>query len=112
MAFDVQPAVLEGECVRLEPLSARHAQGLFNCGQQADDWAWMPRVCFADLADCRQWVDEAQGSSVLPTSKKRASRLMSGPIRGDRGRKTTAPSAVRARDRTIVVGGRGSAPVR
>jgi RimJ/RimL family protein N-acetyltransferase len=62
MAFDVQPVVLEGEHVRLEPLSAKHAQGLFECGRQGDDWAWMPRGCFADLADCRQWIDEAQAT--------------------------------------------------
>jgi RimJ/RimL family protein N-acetyltransferase len=59
MAFDVQPVVLEGEHVRLEPLSAKHAEGLFNCGQQADDWAWMPHGCFSDLAECQRWIDEA-----------------------------------------------------
>jgi RimJ/RimL family protein N-acetyltransferase len=62
MVFDVQPVVLEGEHVRLEPLSAGHAQALFNCGQQVDDWAWMPRGCFTDLADCQRWIDEAQAT--------------------------------------------------
>ena len=27
-------------------------------GEQAD-WAYMPRACFVDLADTRQWIDEA-----------------------------------------------------
>jgi RimJ/RimL family protein N-acetyltransferase len=62
MAFDVQSVVLEGEHVRLEPLSGKHTQDLFNCGQQMDDWAWMPRGCFTDLADCQRWIDEAQAT--------------------------------------------------
>ncbi len=50
---------LEGVRVRLEPLCQDHAQGLFNRGQQVDDWAFMPRSCFVDMADTRQWIDEA-----------------------------------------------------
>lgn len=59
MAFIVTPVTLEGQFLRLEPLSREHAQGLFNRGQQADDWAYMPRPCFVDVADCRHWIDEA-----------------------------------------------------
>jgi len=51
--------VLHGEQVRLEPLSQSHAQGLFLRGCHAPDWAYMPRSCFIDLADTRQWIDEA-----------------------------------------------------
>lgn len=63
MSFDVQPVVLEGRRVRLEPLSQEHAQGLYNRGQQAEDWAYMPRGCFVDLADCRHWIDEANAAT-------------------------------------------------
>ena len=28
-------------------------------GQQVEDWAYMPRACFVDMADTRQWIDEA-----------------------------------------------------
>ena len=59
MLFDVKPLVLEGEGVRLEPLSQDHAQGLFNRGHYASDWDYMPRACFIDMADTRQWIDEA-----------------------------------------------------
>lgn len=59
MFFEVNPVRLKGESVRLEPLSQEHAQGLFNRGHEAADWAYMPRSCFVDMADTRQWIDEA-----------------------------------------------------
>lgn len=55
----VEPVVLEGETIRLEPMSQEHAQGLYNRGRNAQDWAYLPRDCFIDQADCRQWIDEA-----------------------------------------------------
>ncbi len=55
----VKPVVLEGEYIRLEPLSQAHAQGLYTRGRDTADWAFMPRRCFIDLADTRQWIDEA-----------------------------------------------------
>jgi len=51
--------VLEGSAVRLEPLGPGHAQGLYNRGRVAPDWAYLPRSCFVDLADTRQWIEEA-----------------------------------------------------
>jgi RimJ/RimL family protein N-acetyltransferase len=67
MSLQVKPVVLEGESLRLEPLGQQHAQGLYNRGRNALDWAYMPRACFVDLADARQWVDEALADeSQLP----------------------------------------------
>ncbi len=63
----VEPVTLEGDCVRLEPLGQGHAQGLYNRGRSAADWAYMPRACFIDMADARQWIDEAiQAADQLP----------------------------------------------
>lgn len=59
MSFDLRPVTLEGAHVRLEPLAEHHAAGLFAVGRQADDWAYMPRSCFASEVDCRGWVREA-----------------------------------------------------
>jgi RimJ/RimL family protein N-acetyltransferase len=76
--MDVQPLMLQGEHVRLEPLGSQHAQGLFSRGQQRDDWDYMPRGCFVDLADCRHWIDEALATpgqlpfAIVETSKNRA----------------------------------------
>jgi RimJ/RimL family protein N-acetyltransferase len=58
MNFDAKPVTLVGEHVRLEPLAEEHAGGLFNRGQEQADWAYMPRACFTDLADCRHWIAE------------------------------------------------------
>ncbi len=55
----VTPVTLNGQAVRLEPLSQAHAQGLYNRGRTASDWEFLPRSCFVDLADTRQWIDEA-----------------------------------------------------
>jgi N-acetyltransferase len=59
MSLRVRPLVLQGEAVRLEPLSPEHAHGLYNRGRSAADWAYLPRACFVDLADARQWIEEA-----------------------------------------------------
>jgi len=61
-SFDVRPVVLEGLHVRLEPLAEDHAPGLLAQGQQREDWAWMPRGPFTDLADCRQWIAQANNT--------------------------------------------------
>lgn len=55
----IEPVTLRGEGLCLEPLSQDHAQGLYNRGRYAPDWLFMPRGCFIDLADTRQWIDEA-----------------------------------------------------
>jgi len=55
----VEPVVLTGETLQLEPLRQEHAQGLYNRGRSAGDWSYMPRACFIDMADTRQWIDEA-----------------------------------------------------
>ncbi|MBE9537669.1 MAG: GNAT family N-acetyltransferase [Proteobacteria bacterium] len=78
MFFQVNPVILEGEGLRLEPLSQEHAQGLFNRGQYAADWDYMARACFIDMADTRQWIDEALNTpnqlafAIVETGKGKA----------------------------------------
>ena len=78
MIFDTKTPILRGDAVRLEPLSQEHAQGLFNRGQNRADWDYMPRACFVDLADTRQWIDEALNTAgqepfaLVETGKGRA----------------------------------------
>ena len=73
----LQEANLEGSQVRLEPLDQAHAQGLFVRGRHQPDRAYMPRGCFVDLADTRQWIDEARGSegqqpfAIVETAKNK-----------------------------------------
>ena len=63
MFFEVKPVTLEGSGLRVEPLAQEHAQGLFNRGQHTPDWDHMARACFVDMADTRQWIDEALRTS-------------------------------------------------
>lgn len=73
-----RPVVLAGRGVRLEPLSQEHAQGLYNRGRSQGDWAYLPRPCFVDLADTRQWIGEALAApaqlpfAIIETHKERA----------------------------------------
>ena len=72
---EVLPLTITGGHVRLEHLSQEHAHGLYNRGCYAADWQYMPRGCFVDLADTRQWIDEALAATaqlpfaIVETSK-------------------------------------------
>ncbi len=54
----VEPVVLEGSFVRLEPLSLDHLPGLTSVGLDADIWRWMP-VAIQTPGDMRTYVDAA-----------------------------------------------------
>lgn len=77
MSLNISPVTLPGNAVRLEPLSQSHAQGLYNRGRAGADWAYMPRACFIDMADTRQWIDEALSTAdqlpfaIVETRKNR-----------------------------------------
>jgi N-acetyltransferase len=74
----VKPVQLRGEGVLLEPLSQEHAQGLYNRGRSEADWAYLPRTRFIDMADTRQWIDEALATPaqlpfvIIETGKHKA----------------------------------------
>ena len=80
MPLRIEPVVLGGTAVRLEPLSQDHAQGLYNRGRGQAGWAYMPRGCFVDLADTRQWVEEALAATgqlpfaIVETARNPATR--------------------------------------
>jgi RimJ/RimL family protein N-acetyltransferase len=59
MVMKVVQPVLEGQHVRLEPLSEAHVDGLFGIGQRQEDWAYMPTGAFASREDAEQWVQQA-----------------------------------------------------
>ena len=78
MFLNVKPVTLKAEGLRLEPLGQEHAQGLFNRGQYSPDWDFMARACFIDMADTRQWIDEALSTpnqlpfAIVETGKGKA----------------------------------------
>lgn len=59
--------VLEGELVRLEPLTAAHAQALFDAASESDDadlyrWTWVPRSREA----AEEYIAKAQDKLFVP----------------------------------------------
>ncbi len=86
MAMNVVPVTLENDLVRLEPLMLKHASGLFNIGQEAEDWAYLPRPCFQSLADTEEWILQAhrfleQGEHISFAIIDRRSGLIAGSTR-------------------------------
>ncbi|MGD0265755.1 MAG: GNAT family N-acetyltransferase [Candidatus Methylomirabilota bacterium] len=57
--FDPKPVTLEGSHVRLEPLARRHAEDLFEVGQDETIWPYMSRPPLKSVEDARAWIDQA-----------------------------------------------------
>jgi len=55
------PVTLNGQHIRLEPLSKDHAPGLFEAGRYPQVWDFMSRgpAPFAAIADAERWIDDA-----------------------------------------------------
>lgn len=51
--FDPKRVTLEGRHVRLEPLARRHAEDLFEVGQDETIWPYMPRPPLKSVEDTR-----------------------------------------------------------
>ena len=54
----VEPVVLEGESVRLEPLTAEHTPALIEVGMEPTIWKWTNNVVNS-VADIERYVGEA-----------------------------------------------------
>lgn len=59
MGLQIEPQRLAGRHVILEPTRLDHAPGLFAIGRDAEDWKYLPRGCFTDLADATAWTAQA-----------------------------------------------------
>jgi RimJ/RimL family protein N-acetyltransferase len=53
------PIVLKGENARLEPLDAKHAEGLFAIGQEEKIWRYLLRPKLESVADALSFVEDA-----------------------------------------------------
>ncbi len=54
----VEPVVLEGEHVRIEPLDPSHAEGLFEIGREPSIWSWLSLPPFGALEDATAYIDQ------------------------------------------------------
>ena len=55
--MDLQPVILVGEHVRLEPVGQQHAWDLYAVGKEESIWRYLPRPAFTDLDDAREWIE-------------------------------------------------------
>jgi len=66
----IEPVVLEGKHVRLEPLTLGHIDALCEVGGDAEIWRWNPYIQVGDRAGIRAFVEFALGEqaagSALP----------------------------------------------
>lgn len=53
------PCTLEGEHVRLEPLTLAHAPDLFTAAQDPEIWQWMPVPTPAHVSEVEAWIRDA-----------------------------------------------------
>ena len=102
---DLSPT-LDGRLVRIEPLAARHEEGLREAAADPRTWRWMPFVPTADAESFHGWMTDALaksaegieapfcvldagsgrplGSTPLPGASARASRASRSAGRGSR----------------------------
>lgn len=67
MSFDPRPVLLEGRHVRLEPLTAAHAEGLFAAARDAVIFKYLMIPPFDSVATVGAWIDEALRAQAAGT---------------------------------------------
>ena len=97
----VEPVVLTGKHVRLEPLTRQHVAGLAVAGQDASIWRWMPYGEVTSVEKMRQWVDNILARRAEGTDQPFAVvHLASGKIAG-----STRYMEIRPAHRGLEIGG-------
>src|SRR5437867_13303808 len=61
-----RPVTLEGQHVRLEPLSMEHLDALWRAGSDEEIWRWMP-VQVRTLEEMRAYIEEALAEQAAGT---------------------------------------------
>lgn len=83
MSMNVQPVILSGKIVRLEPLSFEHAPGLAAIGCDPEIWRYMLYGVMQNETDIRRWITDLLNRQTsegdLPFS---VFHLLSGRIAG------------------------------
>jgi RimJ/RimL family protein N-acetyltransferase len=101
----VEPVVLEGRLVRLEPLRADHLPALAAVALDPDIWRWT-RTRVTSVADLRAWMEEALEQAALGKALPWVTMSRpSGKIIG-----STRYMDIDARNRGLEIGGTWIAP--
>ncbi len=61
--MQVRPIILEGQVVRLEPLSGGHEPALWEMAQEREIWTYMS-ILVEQRTDFAQWMDAALGAAA------------------------------------------------
>jgi RimJ/RimL family protein N-acetyltransferase len=77
MLSDLQPVVLRGNQVCLEPLEDHHAEELFAVGRDEGLWRYLPGVRFTSQEDARRFVEHALVNSAFGNELQFVIRLFS-----------------------------------
>lgn len=68
--MSIEPCILVGKIVRLEPLQAQHADDLFLAGQEREMWLYMSSNPCVSRETMQQWITETlllqQAGECLP----------------------------------------------
>lgn len=97
----VNPVVLTGNYIRLEPLSEDHVPGLAAIGMDDTIWQYMPYGLMHDETDIHRWVRSILHQSAKGTDLPFvAIHLASGRIAG-----TTRYMEIRSEHRNLEIGG-------
>lgn len=65
MDANIESTALEGNLLRLEPLTDTNADALYHVGKDADVWTWLPRPEFTSLSDTKRWIQHANQLELL-----------------------------------------------
>jgi RimJ/RimL family protein N-acetyltransferase len=66
LMVDPTETVLEGELVRLEPLTTAHLDDLWDASRDAATWRWLSIVQPGTRAELGAWLDDALASDDVP----------------------------------------------
>ncbi|MES1167957.1 MAG: GNAT family protein [Oleiharenicola lentus] len=86
MSFDPKPILLEGRHVRLEPLSLRHAEGLFAASRDPGIWTYLTVPQPGSVGEMQGWIEEAlqaqlDGTEVAFVTVRRSDGVVVGSTR-------------------------------
>lgn len=65
--MNVEPVILEGTSIRLEPLGVQHAEGLWEAARDQEIWRWIPFKVTSE-ADARGLIAFAEASAAQGTA--------------------------------------------
>lgn len=91
---------LQGQVVVLEPLSARHADGLFEAASRPEIWEWWPFDPATDRERFDSWLDEV----LTAVADGREARFVTRDAHSGRVLGSTSYCGLRPKDRSVEIG--------